>query len=128
MAKVYEPIKDSAEAANTAANAAKNQAPAALNQASAAEKQASILRGNMRRDGIVPRPFGENGKLIGVGEKLLGWNINPIWTNVGGTDARNFIGWWEIKVVTITEVEKPITPKCPILADVEDKSYTTIVS
>ena len=28
----------------------------------------------------------------------LGWEISPTWTNVGGTDAKDFFGWFNISV------------------------------
>ena len=28
-------------------------------------------------------PVGNNGKYIGIGEALFGWDVNPVWTNVG---------------------------------------------
>jgi hypothetical protein len=41
------------------------------------------LRANVRRERPVMHPVGNNGKYIGIGEALFGWDVNPVWTNVG---------------------------------------------
>jgi hypothetical protein len=59
--------------------------------ATAVEQQALALRGNMRYNGLT------------IQSNSWGWWINPTWSNVGGTDAKNYIGWW----TTIPEPRNP---------------------
>jgi hypothetical protein len=54
------------------------------------------LRANLRREHPDLHPIGVNGQPIGVGETLGGWEVNPWWTNVGGTDAINVVSWWKL--------------------------------
>jgi hypothetical protein len=71
------------------------------------------LRANLRREKLATNPVGANGQLIGHGERLYGWDVNPWWTNVGGTDAKNVISWWEIKIFPFTVSPDAKPPSCP---------------
>lgn len=95
------------------ANAAQTSATAALKQAQAAQFQAYALRANFRFEQIAPHPFDRTGNPINSpGKNIFGWQLNPVWHNIGGTDARNVIGYWRI-------VPAPFVPfdqaKCPPL-------------
>lgn len=57
------------------------------------------LRANLRREHPDLHPIGEGGKPIGIGETLLGWEVNPWWTNTGSTDAINTVSWWKLSVM-----------------------------
>ncbi|MBI3704005.1 MAG: hypothetical protein HY244_09195 [Rhizobiales bacterium] len=59
------------------------------------------LRANIRREQPNVRAIGEGGKLIVAGEKITGWIISPAWTNAGGTDAKDYRGWFDIKAFDV---------------------------
>lgn len=81
---------------------------AAVAQAETMKRQQEItvvqLRANVRRETIRYIPV-----FIGEGAKI-GWEVNPIWRNVGSTDARNYVGWWGIRRVEIASLG---TETCP---------------
>jgi hypothetical protein len=74
----------------------KSVADAANKSSEAALKQAEALRGNARYGGIRFDQIIANGDFSVDPEKFIGWNLTPSWQNVGGTDIRDFIGWWKI--------------------------------
>jgi hypothetical protein len=56
---------------------------------------------------------------------LAGWIINPLWSNAGGTDIRNWQGWWKIQIIELPQaipVEQKIGLPCPTI----DKPSTGI--
>jgi hypothetical protein len=64
------------------------------------------IRANVARGDIQIEPWMENGV-------LAGWMINPMWTNVGSTDATDVRNWYNIKFVAGAP-ERIWTPKdCP---------------
>jgi hypothetical protein len=75
------------------------------------------LRANMRRDAITIQPLDERGKIIEPGTTMpAAWNISPHWTNVGGTEARNYKGWFDIIIGPVAPViNNRYVPKCPNL-------------
>jgi hypothetical protein len=85
----------------------KNLVSAALKQADAAKRQADALRGNVRADLIQFQPVFKPDKSPGQEPQVLGWYLNPGWTNVGGTDVRNFVGWWRLDYFDLS-VPSPI--------------------
>jgi hypothetical protein len=101
-------------------------ADAALKQAKSLEIQVGALRANLRREQIQFQPIGEDQKIVGSGEQLFGWNVNPIWSNVGATDARNFISWWELTPVQRVTPVKP--SDCPTPTDQRGHAVPSIVS
>ncbi len=118
MVKVYGPIQKSAEAAEKQAKAAAGQVDLMQGQLNEMKSQRLFniaqTRAVLRRTNPVMHPAGiDLGKPT---QKLLGWNVNPIWMNVGTTDAREVRGWWDI-VVTPTPplIDNKITAKCPTL-------------
>jgi len=56
------------------------------------------------------------GKLAGIGEPIVGFEFSPYWDNRGGTEARSFRGWFNLKVFDIGPLPRKISSKdCPIL-------------
>ncbi len=50
------------------------------------------LRANFRRDRIDISPVGdENG--------ISSWDVSPMWVNTGSTSAKDWYGWFDIKVI-----------------------------
>jgi hypothetical protein len=87
------------------------------------------LRANLRRERPSLQPIGENDKLIGKGERILGWNINPKWVNVGATDARNVVSWWDLKVLPLPAItdETRVLGECPYATRPNGKIISSIV-
>jgi hypothetical protein len=87
------------------------------------------LSANLRRENISMQPIGENGKIIGDGERINGWNVNPVWTNVGSTDARNVSNWFEISIqARPAPVNGNISVDCPKFSAPEKLSREAIVA
>jgi hypothetical protein len=79
------------------------------------------LRANLRREQPSVTPVGEGGKLIGAGEKLLGWEINPRWTNAGSTNAEGYLGWFDILIMDRKPGQQIGNPDdCPALPKPDD--------
>jgi hypothetical protein len=97
--------KDQATDTATALSLSKQAADAALKQATAAERQVYVLRANMRQDAIEPQP-------IIQGNYTAGWNMTPVWHNIGGTDATNVAAWWKIFVLPRNQIS---ISNCPTL-------------
>jgi hypothetical protein len=76
-----------------------------------AQSRATIARVEM-----VHIPIGENDELIVPGQKIYGWQIGPVWKNVGATDAIDFIGWWNIDVrpFPLRDANGNARVECPI--------------
>jgi hypothetical protein len=71
------------------------------------------LRANLRREHPQTIAQGEGGKLIGVGEKLTGWGVSPVWANAGSTNAQDFRGWFDIKAFETLAGAKIGPDNCP---------------
>lgn len=111
--------------------ATRDLAAAALKQAEAANKQVTAMQGqlaeiknqrlltiaqmraNLRRDNPTITAVGEGHKFIGVGEKLIGWEISPNWKNAGSTDAKNFLGWFDIRAFDVKPPKTVGIADCP---------------
>jgi hypothetical protein len=72
------------------------------------------LRANLRRETPSITPLGEGGQLFAAGDNLTGWEIRPVWTNVGSTSARDFRGWVEMQTFTFSIGKKNGPDDCPI--------------
>jgi len=117
---------DQAKAAKDAAEGIKGQLSIMQGQLEEMKSQRLVtiaqLRANLRREQPIVNPIGEGGKLIVTGEKLLGWEISPVWINAGSTSAQDFRGWFEIRTVDFA-VGKKIGPSdCPMPTIPEDYS------
>jgi hypothetical protein len=54
-------------------------------------------------------------KLADIGEPIVGFELSPYWDNRGGTEARGFRGWFDIKTFNIGAVRprKLSSKDCP---------------
>lgn len=68
------------------------------------------LRPTISYNGISVQPFTGDGKIADKGDQILGWNINPKLKNTGGSDARNYISWFDISVTPVTQNTCPSVP------------------
>ena len=63
------------------------------------------LRARLRRDAIVMHPINPAGKYIDTpGQQVVAWDVNPVWTNTGPTEARTVTGWFENTFVPVAQV------------------------
>jgi hypothetical protein len=54
------------------------------------------IRANIRREIPQMLAYGDGEKLVSVGDTIRGWKVSPTWLNVGGTDAKEFVAWFDI--------------------------------
>ncbi|MGJ5069621.1 hypothetical protein [Bradyrhizobium oligotrophicum] len=57
------------------------------------------LRANLRREQLAIRPITPRDIVgdLAADDNTIYWEISSHWTNVGSTDAKRVIGWWEMK-------------------------------
>jgi hypothetical protein len=85
------------------------------------------LRANIRRERPAVHPTGEDGKLVGPGEKLAGWQVNPNWTNVGSTNAREVRTKFEIMVSDVPVGTQIGPADCPVAAFTDPPPLPTVI-
>jgi hypothetical protein len=78
------------------------------------------ISANLKQERTIITPYGEGEKPISQGEIIRGWHITPSWTNVGGSDARGFVGWFEVIPYNFMPPRPPNGGDCPV--PVEPKS------
>lgn len=84
----------------------------AANQRKVTEAQ---LRANLRREKPALTPFADGQRInLKEGDNFIGWHVNPQWTNIGSTDAKEVTSYWDIKVLPLTtETNGKINVECP---------------
>jgi hypothetical protein len=55
------------------------------------DEMRSLIQANLKRDQFVV-------KVAQRDNKIIAWEVNPMWKNVGGTDARDVYSWWNIRL------------------------------
>ena len=80
----------------------------------------SQLRANLRHDATKLTPVSQDGRPNNATNRVLAaWSVNPVWTNVGGTSALDYRGWFDIKIaaphpgtpVSAADCPKPTPPE-----------------
>jgi hypothetical protein len=83
------------------------------------------LQANLRRENPVFHPKKRDGSyIINAGDQIIGWDVNPRWTNIGAVDADSVVTSWKIKIVPMPSTpptKQVIRNECP---DVRDPSNT----
>jgi hypothetical protein len=74
------------------------------------------LRANLRLEVPTITPFGAGQVLAGTKEQSSGWAVSPTWINVGGSDARDYMGWFDIRIFDVRSPKHLTGADCPSLA------------
>ena len=72
-----------------------------------------LQRANLKRGDPQIVAIDQTGKQAAIEKAIVGWMITPTWTNIGGTIARNFRGWFKIQTFNDSQSKKAIGRDCP---------------
>jgi hypothetical protein len=71
------------------------------------------LRANLEQEAPQITPVTKDEKPAQVGDSIVAWAVSPQWINSGDTDARDYIGWFELDPRAITGPHHVTAADCP---------------
>lgn len=72
------------------------------------------LRADLKQESPQITPIRSDEKPAQPGDSVVAWAVSPQWINSGETDARGYIGWFDLKPLTFTKPHHVSAADCPV--------------